>query len=144
MFIQNNSSVPVSDQQTPETYMGSKRASNYMGETRLFAGQQEPFVLADNLGKDQWSIGGNWDISSEKITARNNAILRFNVSAKDVYVVASADATQSIGVRIGGKPISETNLAGADVKNSMVNVQGARLYKLLYNSQNLHKTRYSS
>lgn len=131
MFIKNDSSVPVTEKQTPETYMGTKRAANYEGQTRLFAGQTEVFIAGPNLSKDKWTLGGKWEVSSENITAKSSSTLKFNVSAKEVYVVASSDAQQSITINLNGQPINQTNAAGQDVKNSQVNVKNARLYKIV-------------
>ncbi len=131
MFISGASDVPVSKEQTPETYMGSKRAGNYVGQTRLFAGQTEPFVAEETLAKDKWTLGGDWTIDSEKITARSAATLKFNVSAKEVYMVASSDQEQSIGVSLNNTPISNTNAAGSNISNSSVRVQAAQLYRLV-------------
>lgn len=131
MFIKSDSSVPVTAKQTPETYMGTKRAANYTGPTRLFAGQAEAFVPEANLQKDKWTLGGSWDITSEKITAKSKSTLKFNLSAKEVYVVASSDAEQTITVNLNGRPISQVNAAGQDVKNSQVTVKNAQLYKIV-------------
>lgn len=131
MFITDGADVPVTDKQTPETYMGSKRAANYVGQTRLFAGQTEEFVPEPNLNKDNWTLGGSWEVTSEKITAKSNGTLKFNVSAKEVYLVASSTTEQNIGVRLNGKPISQTNFSGQNILNSNVKVMNAQLYKLV-------------
>lgn len=132
MFVGGDASVPVTEKQTPETYMGSKRSGGYQGTTRLFRGQTEPFVVADDLGQNKWTLGGNWDVDSEKITARSNdAVLRFNSAAKEIYVVASSDKKQSVQVLLDGKPITQTGFAGQNVRDSMVQVQNAQLYKLV-------------
>lgn len=132
MFITDTADVPVTEKQTPETYMGSKRAGGYEGTTRLFAGQTEPFIAAENLGQNKWTLGGKWEVTSERITSRsNNSILKFNISAKEAYVVASANTGQNVQVLLNGKPISQTNFAGQDIKDSMVQVQNAQLYKLV-------------
>lgn len=131
MFITDSSTVPVSDKQTPETYMGTKRSANYSGDTNLFAGQTRSFVPKSDLGKNYWTLGGDWEITSEKITAKRDGILRFNISAKEVYVVASSDTEKTVGMSLDGKPISQTNAAGGDIRNSTVKVKNAQLYRLV-------------
>lgn len=131
MFIKGSDGVPVTDKQTPETYMGSKRAGNYVGETRLFSGQTAGFVPEQNLERNKWTLGGNWDVDSEKITAKSAGTIRFNISAKEAYVVASADSESQITVMLDGKPISQTSSAGQNVQNSTVKVKNAQLYKLV-------------
>jgi len=128
--------VPVTDMQTPETYLGTKRTASYFGETNLFAGQKQPFVATKDLKKNQWTLGGNWDIGSEKITSLSDeSILRFNIATKEAYLVASSDKSQSIAVSLNGTPISETNSAGSDVDSSAVSVKNAQLYKLVKHSK---------
>ncbi len=136
MFIKNDASVPVTEKQTPETYMGAKRASNYVGQTRLFSGQTAGFIPQADLKKNQWTLGGNWEVTSEKIIARgSNNILRFNISAKEAYFVASADSDTNLAITLDGKPISQTNAAGSSIKNSSVTVKSAQLYKLVKHPQ---------
>lgn len=131
MFIKEGADIPVTEKQTPETYMGSKRAANYVGKTNLFAGQTQEFIPETDLQKNKWTLSGSWDVTSEKITAKTDGTLRFNISAKEVYVVASAGTQKSIGLSLDGKAISQTNAAGQDVQASSVKVQNAQLYKLV-------------
>jgi cytochrome c biogenesis protein CcdA/thiol-disulfide isomerase/thioredoxin len=96
---------PVRADQTPETYLGLRRASNYSGTPALGAAPTSTFVHATNLRSNGWSLSGNWEVGQEKITARSSTTLRIKVSAKDVYLVAAApDGTQSVGVSIDGQP----------------------------------------
>jgi cytochrome c biogenesis protein CcdA/peroxiredoxin len=135
MYIKDDAGVPVSEQQTPETYTGTKRSQNYAGQTRLYAGQTSLFIPEDNLGRDKWTLGGSWNVTSENITAGTDASLRFNVSTKEVYVVASSDFDAEMTILLNGKPISETDSAGLDVKGSKVLVKNARLYRLVQFSE---------
>ena len=132
MVSKDTGDVPVSEKQTPETYLGSKRATNYIGQTKLFAGQSTSFEPQTDLKKNQWTLGGVWEVTGEKIIARgSSSTLKFNISAKEVYLVASSDDEAELMVRLNGKPISQTSSAGADVANSNVKIKEARLYKLL-------------
>lgn len=134
-YVDDKAVVPVTDAQTPETYLGSKRSANYKGETRFFAGQQNRFVGAETLNKNEWTLEGRWNIGPEKITAVADARLRFNTAAKDVYLVGSSDTTAAVRVTLDGKPISQTASAGSDIRDSSVNIQSARLYKLVRHQQ---------
>jgi alpha-L-arabinofuranosidase len=111
--------------------MGSKRAGNYVGSTRLFAGQTEPFVPQESLGKNKWTLGGKWSVESEKITAESSAVLRINISAKEVYVVASSESQQQMAISLNNQPISQTTFAGKDVIDSRVPIKNAQLYRLV-------------
>ncbi|HVA10707.1 MAG TPA: redoxin family protein, partial [Candidatus Dormibacteraeota bacterium] len=83
--------VPVTQEQTPETYFGTNRAQNYTGSPALNNGTAV-FTPAASLAQNQWTLGGTWGIAAQPITTvSGNNTLTFNVSAKDVYMVASSD-----------------------------------------------------
>lgn len=123
--------VPVSKAQTPETYLGTKRASNYTGAPNLTQG-----IHTFQPGKlervNQWTLGGTWEVTSEGIIAQSSSTLSFRFGAKEGYTVTANEvANASIGVTLNGKPISQTSAAGEDVKNSTVTVNAAQLYKIV-------------
>jgi cytochrome c biogenesis protein CcdA/thiol-disulfide isomerase/thioredoxin len=124
--------VPISDKQTPETYLGSRRASNYVGSPALTAGTKTftPGMLGSRV--NNWTLGGSWTVSTEGITAENNSTLTFRLAAKEVYLVTgNANDNAKITIRLDGVPLSQTTAAGADVKDSSVTVGGAQLYRII-------------
>ncbi len=124
-------SVPVSDAQTPETYLGTKRASNYVGSQRLVQGTHR-FSEGELPRVNNWTLGGTWEVTSEGIIARENATLSFRFAAKDMYLVTANDVeSKEISVTLNGQPISQTDSAGSDVKNSKVTINSAQLYRLV-------------
>lgn len=123
--------VPVTQSQTPETYLGSQRASNYTGSPALAAAAQSTFTPAAKLDTNAWTLGGTWDVQGQKIVARGNSTLKFHVAAKDVYVVGGSTTPAKIGVTLDGKPISSTNSAGEDIKDSSFTVGDSKLYRLV-------------
>lgn len=125
-----NSDAPVSEKQTPETYLGSKRASNYIGSPSLTGAGSALFTAPTSLAKNKWALSGKWDIGAERITARGDSKLRFHVAAKDVYFVAESANRQAISITANGKPLSETGWAGSDVKGSNLTIQQAQLYRI--------------
>lgn len=133
MFTKS-SSVPISDKQTPETYLGIKRASNFTGNPKALGSSDiAPFTFPTSkpLGTDYWALSGSWTVTGEHITALVDAKLRFNVAAKDVYVVASADKEKNMRLFVDGIEIEKTNFAGSDVSDGKVKVSSSRLYKLV-------------
>ncbi len=128
--IDNSDDMPVNQQQTPETYLGSQRASNYAGSPALAAAPVQTFTLPNALAKNQWALGGTWEVRGEKIIARGNSTLRFQVAAKNVYIVGGSSNQRGITLRLDGQPISSTDSAGADVKDSRVLMSEAKLYRL--------------
>ncbi len=110
---------PVRKDQTAETYLGVKRASNYAGTPALGAAPSSSFSPASNLRSNEWSLSGRWDIGQEKITARGASKLSFKVNAKNVYIVGAAASTQKITVTLNGRP------------NNQFAVKEAKLYDVI-------------
>lgn len=128
--LRNDAGAPVTDMQTPETYLGTKRASNFMGTPALGSDQQPTFTAPDALAVNKWALSGTWKISGEKITAVNNSTLSFHVSAKDVYVVGGSQTPKDITVLVDGVPIQQTEFSGTDVRNGMVRIGESKLYRV--------------
>jgi cytochrome c biogenesis protein CcdA/thiol-disulfide isomerase/thioredoxin len=127
----NDAAPPIKAGQTPETYLGSRRASNYDGQPALAAAPTSTFTEDKKLDSDEWTLGGTWEVQQEKIIARGDSTLSFKVSAKEVYLVGGSETEQKIAVSVNGQPVSSTKYAGADVKNSMVSMQESKLYRLV-------------
>ncbi len=104
-----NSVPPISRNQTPETYMGTDRA--------------ERNVSSQILGTSEWSLSpNNWSQDNESVSSTaDNAVLKFNISAKKVFLVAgSTDNTnKTVAVSFNG------------VKMQTVTINGANIYTLL-------------
>jgi cytochrome c biogenesis protein CcdA/thiol-disulfide isomerase/thioredoxin len=130
-----NGKPPVRTDQTPETYLGTKRASNYRGTPGLLKGSAS-FTPAKLDRTNDWTLGGKWNIDSEGITAEGDSTITIQFAAKDLYLVTANDVSdKKLGVKLNGTPISSTGSAGDDVKDSMVSLSSAQLYKLVkYNS----------
>lgn len=123
------STTPAGGQQTPETYLGTKRASNYVGSPALTSGEKT-FIPGKLERVNNWTLGGTWNVAGEGITAKNDSTLTFRLAAKEVYfVTGTINNAAKIGVLLNGKPISQTGSAGDDVKDSMITVDGAQLYR---------------
>lgn len=133
---QQNSSVlsgdvPVSKAQTPETYLGTKRASNYTGTPTLTQGTRT-FQPGELERVNQWTLGGSWEVTGEGIMAKSDSTLSFRFGAKELYIVTANEVTnKSMGVTLDGKPISQTDAAGESVKNSSVSINAAQLYRIV-------------
>jgi cytochrome c biogenesis protein CcdA/thiol-disulfide isomerase/thioredoxin len=125
--------VPVTDEQTPETYLGTKRASNFVGTPRVTAGTGvKTFTLGELKEVDDWTLGGTWDVSTEGIKAVSDSTLKFRVAAKEVYFVTAGDGDgRAVAVNLNGRPVSQTGFAGSDVKDSKITVNEGKLYRLV-------------
>ena len=124
------STVPFSENQTPETYFGTNRAANYAGSPSLVE-DSTTFTAATSLSLNEWTLGGYWQISPEYITSQSDtATLTFHFVAKDVYVVAGTANGQpaSVGVSL---PSADAGHYGSDVTNGSATIGGSRLYHIV-------------
>jgi cytochrome c biogenesis protein CcdA/thiol-disulfide isomerase/thioredoxin len=123
--------VPITGNQSPETYFGLDRASDFVGTPDLAPGTQTYAQLPDgDIPSDGWTLGGTWQEGSTDIASGANATIKFHFSAKNVYVVGGAKSPSTVTVTLNGKPISETGDAGSDVHNSTVTIGMPTLYRL--------------
>lgn len=122
--------LPIDQNQTPETYLGTDRAQTYSGSPALGSLPNQTYSFAKDLASSQWSLSGNWHVTGSNITAGSEAKLRINVAAKNVYLVGGAPNPTSVDVSFKGQPISQANAAGADVTNSHVTMQMSNLYRI--------------
>lgn len=135
MMVSNNTKVPVTAQQTPETYLGTDKETDYSGTPALGAAPAATFTPDKNLSENDWTLGGTWEVNGQYITAKGNSTLSFHVAARDVYVVGGSSTPQAVGVSLNGNPISQTGDAGSDVKNSTVTIGMSQLYRLVHFSK---------
>lgn len=79
---------------TPETYLGSARATNFFLNQPLENGDKKFILNTPNI--DQWSLGGAWKVDSEyieSIISPQGDITRMELQfmAKKVFLVVSSD-----------------------------------------------------
>jgi len=123
--------VPITANQTPETYFGTNRDSGYVGSPDINNGTYNYTPIeVNNLPQDSWTLSGNWQINPENITSQNgNNTLTFNVDAKDVYVVAGSDNNQPSNVKVTLSP-NVSGEYGSDAPNGQLTVSGSALYHI--------------
>jgi hypothetical protein len=123
-------SPPVDANQTPETYLGTARASAYNGSPVLGSRIAQSYTFAPRLKQNEWTLSGDWQVSDDKITAGDNAKLRINVAAKNVYLVAGSANPNVVTVSFNGKPINESGGAGSDIADNSLTIQLSKLYRV--------------
>lgn len=128
------STVPITNVQTPETYFGTNRASDYVGTPSLDTGTHTftPTPL-NNLALNNWTLNGSWNIDSsgESITSESgSAQLTFSVQAKDVYVVAGTTNNQHALITVS-LPKADAGQYGKDAPNGQLNISGSSLYHIV-------------
>lgn len=112
----NEEAAFVSDQQTPETYLGYLRSERFASPTILTGAYQYP----DHLDLHEWALSGDWHRGTEKITAEQaGAELELHFYAKNVYLVMSTESHKSIPVTV--------SLQG---KSTVITVQQDTLYQI--------------
>lgn len=125
--------VPVSSNQTPETYFGTNRQSDYLGNPQLTGGTNTYTAAnADILPQNDWTISGKWTVAPQYITSQStSSTLTFSIQAKDVYVVAGStnNTPANVSVNLSGMP---ANSYGADDPNGNLVVSGSRLYHIVH------------
>ncbi|MEO6729063.1 MAG: cytochrome c biogenesis protein DipZ [Candidatus Dojkabacteria bacterium] len=120
--------VPITQGQTPETYLGFSRGDVYSNPNVKFN-----YTLKSDLVEDEWSLGGEWTVSNEFITSEaDNTKLNLKFSAKEVYLVMGADSDKKVSVMVNGKKVTIQDMGGIDVnENGNVIVNEYKLYKIV-------------
>ena len=108
---------------TPETYLGIERAGNYSGTGDYKAGAAT-FDYPASLPGDKFALQGRWKLDDQGATAdSDDAAIRLNYTAKDVYVVVGGTGT--LTVTRGGKTTT-TAIGGAPTLHQVVADDSAR------------------
>ena len=130
-----NYTVPIAQDQTPETYFGGDRRSNFSGSAAAKPNPDGSYTYTATemakLPQDTWTLSGNWRTAPQSITSSSpNATLTFNVDAKDVYMVASTDDAHGASV---GVSLTSTypDQYGSDAPGGTVTVNASRLYHIV-------------
>lgn len=118
---------------SPETYFGSLRNEYLANGTRRSAGEQT-LVVPEDVSGNALYLGGTWDIQPEHAESIVDATVMYRYNAKEVYIVADADASVAVEVWQDGVPAGAA--VGADVNEAgIVEMQESRLYKLIKNAE---------
>jgi cytochrome c biogenesis protein CcdA/thiol-disulfide isomerase/thioredoxin len=84
--------------QSPETYVGYQRAEHFVAQTSLVPDRVATYAPTKQLALNDWSLGGQWHVGSERATASAPAsriVYRFH--ARDLHLV--------LGPGADGKPV---------------------------------------
>lgn len=116
---------------SPETYFGAMR-NEFLGNGSRGQIGVQVLELPKILDQNSLYLGGSWNFDREFAENQDeDGSIRFIYSAKNAYLVASADKPVRIKVtRDGGKPLGESR--GTDVDaNGEATIQAERLYKII-------------
>jgi cytochrome c biogenesis protein CcdA/thiol-disulfide isomerase/thioredoxin len=122
--------VPIAGGQTPETYLGSGRASDFAGS---YPGDgAHDLTFPASLQTNEWALDGKWEISSQFVTTKAAGDkLELSFRARDVYLVMSAPSAVTAHVVVAGA--STASVGTEDVSSAgELTVSTARLYHLVH------------
>lgn len=118
--------------QSPETYLGIARASQYHPDIRLQANATNVYDYKGRLADDQVGLHGSWYIADESITAKSDdARLDINFIANRVYLVMSAPSPSLIEVLLDGKPVDKKYYTVDMNESGKIPVKDSRMYDIL-------------
>jgi thiol-disulfide isomerase/thioredoxin len=108
--------------ESPETYLGSEQAQNFV--------DGEP----DRLGLNQWSLSGDWTLERRAAVLNSpGGAIRFRFHARDVHLVLRSrdrDGSVPFRVRLDGEPPGEAHGLDVDEGGNGTLVE-PRLYQLV-------------
>lgn len=113
---------------TPEIYLGFSRIDNFASPEPIKKNVLATYTSPANLGSNQISYEGNWNVMEEYANPQKSAKLVLNFESKEVFLVMRAKGNLSkIKVYIDDK----LQYFGEDNKNGTVTIDSDRLYKLI-------------
>lgn len=102
--------------QTPETYLGTARASNFDHHNSLpSADGVNRYRFPATLPEDHWALSGKWRRDADKIVAmEKGAALRLHFNASKVFLVLGSASGKPVLLRIklNGKPVQTLTVDG--------------------------------
>jgi cytochrome c biogenesis protein CcdA/thiol-disulfide isomerase/thioredoxin len=87
---------------TPESYLGYARLTNYAG-TNPVPDKFSTYTFPGSLPANTLAYAGRWRVGAQAITAGENARLRLQFEASDVYIVMGGHGT--VRALVNGKPV---------------------------------------
>ncbi|MGH2954955.1 MAG: cytochrome c biogenesis protein DipZ [Solirubrobacterales bacterium] len=116
--------------QTPEAYLGAKRAQGFVNGP-IVPGARDFGDPPPRLPLHALAYGGRWTIGEDGAEAGPGASLRLRFRARRVFLVMGSPArSATVRVRLDGRPIPD-RLAGEDVRDGGARIGFERLYRLV-------------
>ena len=124
----------MADIQSPETYVGTDRATNFVSPGGAIPGQTSNYTVPATLALNQWALAGTWKVGAENgVLAQPGGEITFRFHARDLNLV--------LGPSQDGKPIrfqvmidghAPASDHGVDIDAAgNGTVMGERLYQLI-------------
>jgi hypothetical protein len=95
---------------TPESYLGYARLANYAGGPIAFD-TTAPYKFPKRLlGPNELAYSGRWNVESERIVAGDDARLRLQFQARDIFLVLAGEGR--VSVLVDGRSIHAPAVSG--------------------------------
>lgn len=141
VFSEANDEAGTNSPRTPETYLGSDRASGYAQGT-LQKGQ-DTFSFPSNLQADTFALDGTWKVEPQSITpVDGNGRLRLSYRGKQVNLVVSGEGDltwtvngQTRTTHVSGVPNGIELVSTEDVGSGVLELEaapGLQLYSFTF------------
>lgn len=110
--------APIGLFQTPETYMGYSRGDRFANaeDEDILKDKVASYTLHEDIEVNEWSLGGAWEVAEEKTTSKaDDAKLRFQFSAKDVYLVMASPQSALVQVSVNGESQPDVEVSASNL-----------------------------
>jgi hypothetical protein len=122
--------LPTANLGTPETYLDDQRSQGFaqplVSGTHSYPGVSQPAL-------NEFALRGQWNVNSEgatPVSSPGSIMAGFQAAHAYLVLTSSDNVPRQVRVLLDGKAIP-ASVAGADVHNGLVTVQGQRLYSLV-------------
>lgn len=118
--------------QTPETYLGYRRASTFVGNVKVKGDVPMDFTFPEFIPGNDWALKGRWTVEGERIISEEKgAALRLNFKSSKVFLVLGSRSGKPVHVtvRLNGQAVG--TYGGKDVVDGTVTVDRNTLYELI-------------
>jgi thiol-disulfide isomerase/thioredoxin len=119
-------------QETPEIYLGYKRAGNYAQSVSIEHNKPVDYTYKKPLLDDEVGLNGSWIITDECITSKDqNAMLELNFTGQHVYLVMSAQKPSLVKVFLDGQPVLPEDYTQDMNDAGTIAVKESRMYTII-------------
>jgi cytochrome c biogenesis protein CcdA/thiol-disulfide isomerase/thioredoxin len=127
----------MADIQSPETYVGYDRATNFASPGEPVLDKPHRYALGNGLGLNDWALDGTWTLGAEHTDLdQPGGAIAFRFHARDLHLVLGPSANGQpvrFQVTIDGKAPGENHGSDTDA-NGNGTVTSQRLYQLIRQS----------
>lgn len=116
--------------ETPETYLGYSRIDNFGSNEQIHQDELTTYTAPSELFDNQFAYAGDWTVMAKYAQPQKNALLTYNFSAKEVYLVMRPrieGTSAKVKVYVDGA----LKFFGKDSISGTVTIDDDRLYNII-------------